>query len=425
MRQSYTDHGCVATLAAMRVLYLSYDGLTDGLGRSQVLPYILGLERKGHTFTVISFEKKERYAEGREAINGLLNGKAIVWEPLMYTASPPVVSTVYDLWQLQRLVARLHGQQPFDLIHCRSYITSLVGLRMKMRHGVPFIFDMRAFYADERVDGSLWNLDSTVYRSIYGFFKQKEKEFLQEADCTVSLTAKGRDIIHSWKELKGQPLPIEVIPCCADLTHFSEDTIDREKLDTLRSELGIHSDGPVLAYLGSVGTWYMLPEMLDFFKVLLSEKPRAKLLFITRDDPNDILGTASSKGIPHSSIFIRPATREEVPTYLSLADAALFFIRPVFSKSGSSPTKHGEVLGMGLPVIANAGVGDVDSIMNSTGTGLLVNDFTEEEYRNAVSQLDDLLNIPKERLRAAACEHYSLETGVERYHRIYTQVGRQ
>ena len=42
----------------MNALFLSYDGLTDGLGRSQVLPYILGLEELGHVFTIISFEKK-------------------------------------------------------------------------------------------------------------------------------------------------------------------------------------------------------------------------------------------------------------------------------------------------------------------------------------------------------------------------------
>ena len=46
---------CVVNLAAMRVLYLSYDGLTDGLGRSQVLPYIFGLEAKGHHFTTVSY----------------------------------------------------------------------------------------------------------------------------------------------------------------------------------------------------------------------------------------------------------------------------------------------------------------------------------------------------------------------------------
>src|SRR4051794_20204501 len=42
------------------VLYITYDGLTDPLGRSQVLPYLTGLAERGHRITVLSCEKPER-----------------------------------------------------------------------------------------------------------------------------------------------------------------------------------------------------------------------------------------------------------------------------------------------------------------------------------------------------------------------------
>ncbi len=408
----------------MRVLYLSYDGLTDGLGRSQVLPYILGLEQRGHDFTIVSFEKEERFRKDEHAIRALLRGKNINWSPLPYTSSPPILSTVYDVWQLRQHVKRLHSAAPFDIVHCRSYITSLVGLWLKRTHNVPFIFDMRAFYADERVDGRLWNLKNPVYRAVYNFFKRKEREFLQEADCTISLTEKGREVIHSWSELRGQPLPIEVIPCCADLQHFSADHVEASLKDRLRTETGLRTNDLVVTYLGSIGTWYMLPEMLDFFKVLHAHRPEAKLLFITQDEPAAIMNSAAQKGIPHDRLVIRPATREEVPAYLSLADVALFFIRPVFSKSGSSPTKHGEMLGMGLPVIANAEVGDVEHIIGSSGTGAVVQDFNKQAYEQAVSQIEELLTIPKTQLRQTAHDFYSLETGVKRYHDVYMKLAR-
>ena len=38
-------------------LYLSYDGISDPLGQSQVLPYLKGLARLGHKIHLISFEK--------------------------------------------------------------------------------------------------------------------------------------------------------------------------------------------------------------------------------------------------------------------------------------------------------------------------------------------------------------------------------
>lgn len=406
----------------MNVLYLSYDGLTDGLGRSQVLPYIIGLRQLGHQFTIVSFEKQIPFELESANIQKLLDNKGICWIPLKYTSSPPVLSTIYDAYQLRKKVERLHSEKPFDIIHCRSYITSLVGLAMKRKHGVKFIFDMRAFYADERVDGKLWNLKNPVFKAVYNYFKKKEIEFLSEADYSISLTSKGKDIIHGWKKIPNQPVDVEVIPCCADLNHFHPSQIDKSLQSDRKTKFSINDDDFVITYLGSIGTWYLLDEMLDFFKILLEKRPNSKFLFITTDKPETILNPAKGKGISADLIIISPAKREEVPTFLSLANVAIFFIQPVFSKSGSSPTKHGEMLGMGLPVIANSGVGDVDSIIEDTNSGILVKKFATEAYEKAVDQIDELLKIPTKTLQAAAQKYYSLEEGIKRYNAVYESI---
>jgi glycosyltransferase involved in cell wall biosynthesis len=293
---------------------------------------------------------------------------------------------------------------------------------MKRKFRVKFVFDMRAFYADERIDGGLWNLRNPVFKAVYRFFKRKEVQFLTEADHSISLTSKGKQIIHSWNMVQHQPVPIEIIPCCADLDHFNPSQVDPKLQAELRAKLKLDATDLVITYLGSVGTWYMLDEMLDFFKVLLKKKPDSKFLFITPDEPNDILREAEKRQIPADRFAIDRARREEVPTYLSLANAAIFFIKPVCSKSGSSPTKHGEMLGMGLPVIANAGVGDVDSIIEDTQSGILVRQFTEKAYSAAADQIDDLMKIPVANLQAAARKYYSLEEGVKRYDGVYRSV---
>ena len=406
----------------MNVLYLLYDGLTDSLGRSQVLPYILGLRRLGHSFTIISCEKQGRFEEDKENIQRIVDDAGIKWAPLIYTSWPPVVSTIYDVWQLRKAAENLHRETPFDIIHCRSYITSLVGLVMKQKHGTKFIFDMRAFYADERVDGKLWNLRNPVFKSVYNYFKRKEIEFLTEADHSISLTSKGKKIIHTWNHITNQPVPVEVIPCCADLNHFNSSKIDISLQTKLKARFGLEEDDFVITYLGSIGTWYLLDEMLDFFSVLVQKRSNSKFLFITTDEPTTILNPAIEKGIATNKILISPSKREEVPTFLSLANAAIFFIQPVFSKSGSSPTKHGEMLGMSLPVIANAGVGDVDSIIEDTNSGILIKEFSQGDYEKAIDQIDDLLQIPRETLQAAANKYYSLEEGVKRYNSVYERI---
>lgn len=114
-----------------RVLYLSYDGMTDPLGQSQVLPYLVGLSKQGYQFTLISFEKEERVEKGRAVIEKICRENNIQWCPLLYTKTPPVLSTLKDIRSLKRKITSLQSQSRFDLVHCRSYITALAGEWMK------------------------------------------------------------------------------------------------------------------------------------------------------------------------------------------------------------------------------------------------------------------------------------------------------
>ncbi len=84
-----------------------------------------------------------------------------------------------------------------------------------------------------------------------------------------------------------------VIPCCADVNHFiisneAEKTITKTKLNIIENAF-------VVGYLGSIGTWYMLDEMLDFFAELKKQKQNAVLFFVTADDKEQILKASSIK----------------------------------------------------------------------------------------------------------------------------------
>ena len=400
------------------ILYLSYDGLTDPLGSSQVLPYIMALEERGYRYTLISFEKAERFAEGETRIRESLAGKNIRWIPLPYHKNPPVLSTLLDVRALNREVNRLRKTDPFHLVHCRSYITSLTGLMLKKKYGIPFVFDMRAFYPDERADAGLWPKNHPLYGRVYRYFKQKEKKFLRAADHTVVLTHAGAELMRAGK-LTGEPFTgkLSVIPCCADMRHFDFSQISEPQKKALRTELGIAPGTFVLGYSGSVGTWYMLPEMLDFFAALHRQRPDSLFLFLTRDSKEEILAQAGSKGID-KNLLIRPVTRDDMPRYLSLFDASVFFILPSFSKQASSPTKQGELMGMGIPVVCNAHVGDTESIVNESGGGTVMPDFGPEATEKAVTCC--LTQQPdRDAIRRYGICYYGLEGGVNEFARIY------
>lgn len=403
------------------VLFISYNGMTDPLGQSQVLPYLVGLSKRGYRFTLLSCEKPEAFAKNKAVIERICAGAGIEWVPEKYTKRPPVLSTFWDAERLFRRAAALHRERSFSHVHCRSYISSLVGLRLKRRFGLPFLFDMRGFWADERVDGGLWNLKNPLYRLVYQYFKRKEKQFLTEAAHIISLTHAGRDEIHAWP-LPGQPLPIEVIPCCADLDHFSPKNADPALVAALRERFDVQENDLVLSYLGSVGTWYMLPEMLRFFQKTLEKHPSARMLFVTHDAPEPILEAAAALGLPPECIAIAPASRAEVPAFLALSHVGLFFIKPAFSKKASSPTKQGEIMAMGIPLVCNDFVGDTGHVVRKYACGEVLQDFSDASLEKAASGLDDLLEISPEKIRAGALDFYALETGVERYAGVYAQI---
>ena len=404
------------------VLYILYDGLTDPLGQSQVLPYLKGLSKNGYHFTVISCDKSDRYNQFKDEILASIEGYSIEWHSLVYHKSPPVLSTIYDIRNLTRKAYYLHAEKKFDAVHCRSYIPAMVGMWMKQQFGVKFIFDMRGFWADERVDGKIWKLGNPLYKFIYTFFKKKEKQFVETADHTISLTHAAKRIIHEWDEVPGQPVPIEVIPCCVDTERFSSASIDAAKQTVFRKKHNIQPTDLILSYLGSIGTWYMLNEMLDCFKAIKEHKPTARFLFLTNEDPGMIRSAAAERGIDAASLIFDKAPFSDVPSLISVSDASIFFILPAFSKKASSPVKHGELMSLGIPVICNSNVGDLDEIVEATGTGIFIDEFTSEGYRQCAAQIDQLLQIDKAKIRSEAIRLYGLKSGVAGYLKVYDSL---
>ena len=224
-----------------------------------------------------------------------------------------------------------------------------------------------------------------------------------------------------WKNIIKDNLPISIIPCCVDTDLFNNDRVSESKLTEARQSLGIMSGESVITYLGSIGTWYLLDEMLAFFKVYLTKKPNSKFLFITRDSAEFIVTSASKMGIPNGRILTVSSDRADVPVYASVGEFSLFFIKPAYSKKSSSPTKQGELMALGIPIICNANVGDTDIIVNNYKSGSIVNNFNDYEYDKTISELE-LIKFESKKLRSGAIDYFSLEKGIASYNEIYKSL---
>jgi glycosyltransferase involved in cell wall biosynthesis len=396
-------------------LYITFDGLCDPLGRSQILPYLNGIAAKGYSIHIISCEKKERLAKGKQEIKDLLSKNNISWDHVLYDEEGGFFSRFTYLRKLASLAAKLNAKKKFQLVHCRSYLPALIGLEMKARKNVPFVFDMRGLWADERMDGDIWKKKNFLHRIAFNYFKKKEKEFLKSADAVVSLTRAGLDHLSELFPEYQLAKKTRIIPCCTDLSMFDPASVSKPK------ENFFEPSDHVLIYSGSIGTWYLTREMIDCVLEWRKKIPDLKLLVLTRDIPalQNILSTYTAE--QNSIVKYTSASYQEIPTYLSLAKAAIFFIKPAPSKIASSPTKMAECWAMNLPIISNAGIGDSDHYFKQHAGGVLLHSFTTAEQQRACTEYLQLLekNID---YRKIAAEHFNVKNAIDTYTSIYKDL---
>jgi glycosyltransferase involved in cell wall biosynthesis len=213
--------------------------------------------------------------------------------------------------------------------------------------------------------------------------------------------------------------PVEVIPCCVDFTRFAE--ANGQSRDDVRRELGVE-DRRVLAYVGSFGGWYLTDEMLDFFTVAKEYDPRTMVLILTARNEAQVVAKLRSKGIADGDFIVKSVSPSDVPIYLRATDIAVSFIKACFSKQSSSPTKIAEYLACGVPIVANRGVGDIDELIGDNNIGVLVDDFSNESYRQAIQSIDGLGKVG-ETCRTFAMKEFDLEMiGGKKYRRIYSRL---
>lgn len=409
-------------LKGRRVLYVSYNGMLDPLGQSQVIPYLRELGKKGVCFTLLSFERagpSESETRARSAeLRTRLASDNIEWHWLRYHQKPSLPATLYDVLSGIRYAAKLVTRNRIEMVHARSHIPATIALALKKRFPLKMIFDVRGLMAEEYVDAEHWSQGSIPYR----LTKAMERRALTAADGVVTLTERIWPIVRDWNGLGGRNVAHEVVPCCADLELFKFSSEDRARR---RAELGL-DDRFTIVYSGSIDGWYLTPEMADFFSAFTRKRSDAHCLWLSPGKHQRIDSLMKDRGIERNQYTILAVAPQDVASYLSAGDAGLAFIKPCFSKLASSPTKNGEYLACGLPLIINAGIGDSDALITREGVGALVTDFSEAEYARAILTIEKLArdtDLTRTRTRDVAERLFDVRVaGAERYSRLYETV---
>ena len=389
-------------------LYLTRNGLLEPLGQSQVMGYLKGLSQD-YQITLITFEKPEDMSN----IQAVAKAKAdcdahgIDWRPKSFRRRPKLLAPAWSMFEMFWSALQAVRRGDAQLIHARSYLPAAAAWAVHRLTGTPFIFDMRALWPEELITAGRLQRGSIVHKVL----TRLEKVCLRDAAAVVSLTDAAVGYLQDQYPTDLQGQRVAVIPTCADLQRF-------KRSDKPPSERVYGCVGTVLS------GWFLMDWLAALFSSVAQNDPEAQFEVVTRDDAEKVRAALDIDGKLGDRLSIFPSASESVHEALQKQSTSVMFFTSGTSKLGSAPTRLGEALGCGVPVVANEGVGDVADIIRRYNVGVIVKDGSEAEMTTALDELETLRSDPDlpSRCRKAAEEVFSLEAGTEAYRKLYAEI---
>jgi glycosyltransferase involved in cell wall biosynthesis len=401
----------------MTTLYLCYQSLLEPLTWTQVVAYLEGLSRAGYRTVLLTFEPRRLTAAEVDRWRARLAAKGVIWHWLRYHKCPTVPATAWDVLAGVVTGMRLARRYGARILHARNHVPGLMALALKRLVGAKLLFDLRGFMAEEYVDAGVWPPDRALFR----LTKRVERALVRAADAIVVLTHQAKDLVRRWYPKESAGKLIQVIPCCVDLRQWPGPSPAAGPQARAEEKVTV-------VYVGKLGGWYLVREMAAFVAAAKEMIPGLRWQVWTQSDPRTFRDLLAAQGL-NGHVAVGRLPPEALRQELVKAQAGLSLIRPCLSKLSSSPTKVGEYLAAGLPVVSSAGIGDLDGLLLGNGdrgpVGVLVRGFTAEAYREAVPQLLRLLADPAtpRRCRRVAEEYFDLErVGWPRYRQVYEHL---
>jgi PEP-CTERM/exosortase A-associated glycosyltransferase len=258
----------------------------------------------------------------RHNLEAVLAGSPEEADGLIFYRTPGTPSgppPLREMGEIEALAASIHAvaaEWRPDIIHAHSpALCGAAAQRAARALGVPFVYEIRAFWEDAAVG----NLTGTEGSLKYRLTRTLETRVARAADALFT-------ICHGLKDdLAARGIPAErirVMPNGVDLTLFG-DPPPRD--DALAAELGIASGAPVIGYIGSFYAYEGVDDLIAAMPILRQSHPDARLLLVGAGPMADSWrAAAAALPEPEAVIFTGRVPHAEVERYYSLVDVLAY-----------------------------------------------------------------------------------------------------
>lgn len=374
--------------------YLTMDSVQGGVGASQVLPYVQRLAA-GRPVELHSFERFPVLTgvgdRGRHRAPGSSGvGAGIRWHPHRFGPGGQAAGA-------GRVIVGAAALRGAQLVHARSDLAAASAL---LARSAPWVWDVRSFWVDQRIALGMVRRGSRVERVL----RSIERRAAQGASAITTLSQAAIDELcrlHGH-EVAGK---VRVVTTCVDLDRFVPSALP---------------DGPLALLLsGSYNALYDLGTMLRLVEALRRRVPTGLTLLRPAPTPWDEEVTAAG-GCVASSTFA------DMPGHVTAHHAGLSVCRTSDPRAlvAAMPTKIGELLASGRPVVVNVGLGDCDDLLPAAAAGVVLRGTDDSAVDRGADELLELMADPgtPARCRALAEAHFSLDAAVATLEDLYRQI---
>ena len=394
-----------------KILYLSYDGLLEPLGESQILSYQYKIANK-YNVIIVSFEKRKdlKNITKLNLLKNSLKEKKIVWNYLLFSNNFKPISTIYNFIKGFILVISILLVNKISIIHCRGYVTFMMIYLLKYFFKFKILFDMRGFWIDERIEWNIWKKNALKYN----LFKYIESKLINNANAIVSLTSDAKNQINKILNKKIQNIYFDTIHTCVDIQNY--------KIENNKS-LHIKSDKIIFCHLGAISTRYDFDKVLWFIDEINKFK-KSELLIINQKEHQFIENKILSSKIDKSLIQIISLDFKDVPKYLANIDFGIFFPKDGFYLNGFFPTKFAEFIASSKPIITYNINKDFDNLFNIYDVGITIKRNQKNISNNDFEKIISYKNSEKLKFRTKKLinDHLSSNVGVKKYLNLYDKL---
>lgn len=401
------------------LLYVTQDGLLEPLIFSQVVRVVEALSRRGWRYRILSLEKPPDLADSARvsALRRRLAASGIEWDAHPFDWSQSTRGAVKNLRALVEGTVQLARKGAIAGVHARAYVPGVAALAAWNATRLPWIFDARSFWIDERLEEGRWF--TTPLR--LGLARGLEHQLFTTASGVVTLT----EIQLREVEERFAPLGSRAITCITTIADYDDFVRrPRETLDRIPAEvLGRLRGKRVLAIIGSINRSYLVDETLEVARQVLAHSKDMHLLVLSAQRA-EYEARLAALAVPLEQVTVTRAEHDAMPQWLSVIDWCLLLLNPASpAKRASMPTKLGELFAAKVRPIQFGCNAEVSSWVERAGTGLVLRSVEPSELARAAKAIvtprgDDGLEAGREITRP----HYSLQSGVEKYDRLLRSV---